>query len=187
MWKFPNTFPAYLQPISMHTLLTWSINKELQVDALLKWPEASREEEGTQGEQEKEGKGVTYRGVDSLTCLIYAGYLLAVATTGLEATLSTAGRAGVAASSDADADVNVVDSIIHNTKGDYTNGDWLCALRVEPASYLTVAQLCLTVDHQPSLSSLETTVTKLRRCPAPAAVRLRRAQIFFGYFEANYL
>lgn len=33
-----------------------------------------------------------------------------------------------------------------------------------------MAQLCLTVDHQPSLSSLETTVTKLRRCPAPATV-----------------
>lgn len=89
-------------------------------------------------------------------------------TTGLEATLSTAGRAGVVASSGVDVDVG--DSIIHNIKGDYTNGDWLCALRVEPASYLTVAQLCLTVDHQPSLSSLETTVTKLRRCPAPATV-----------------
>lgn len=114
------------------------------------------------------GSGYNWLRGDTVHCPVYA-----------------AGRAGVAASSDGDVDVG--DSIIHNTKGDYTNGDWLCALRVEPASYLTVAQLCLTVDHQPSLSSLETTVTKLRRCPAPAAVRLRRAQIFFGYFEANYL
>lgn len=59
MLKFPNTFPTYLQPISMDTLLTWSINnwkrKELQVYALFKWSEASREKEGTKGEQRKGG------------------------------------------------------------------------------------------------------------------------------------
>jgi len=47
---------------------------------------------------------------------------------------------------------SVWDSIIHTTKGDYTNGDWLYALRgtARVQRQLNGDKFGLTVDHQPS-------------------------------------